>query len=93
MSTHDKVVWVFNGAGARFPSGIFSSKERAARWIEEYKLSGMLTAYPIDEGVLDWAIRTGVFRPKGEKHTSSEFIQGFTTGGQDHVHYEQGKET
>lgn len=88
----DDYVWLFNGDGARFPSGAFSSKEKAERWIEEHKLSGVLTAYPIDEAVYDWAIRTGIFTPKREKHTAPEFIQSFTSAGQDHVHYERGKQ-
>lgn len=91
-STED-FVWVFNGNGARFPSGIFTSKAKAAEWIAHHKLSGLLTAYPVDEGVFDWAIRTGTFKAKGEKHTSPDFIQRFTTAGQDHVHYESGEET
>jgi hypothetical protein len=86
-------VWVFSGDGGRYPSGIFTSKERAAEWIARYRLSGMLTAYPIDEGVFSWAVRTGVFTAKSEKHSSSEFIQTFTTAAQDHFHYEQGNET
>ena len=84
-------VWVFNGDGARFPSGIFTSKDNAARWIEQHGLSGVLTAYPVDEGVFDWAIRTGMFDAKSDKHTSPEFIQGFTSAAQEHVHYERGK--
>jgi len=93
-STEDiDCVWVFNGDGARYASGIFTSKAKAAEWIAHHRLSGLLTAYPVDEGVFDWAIRTGRFRVKGEKHTSSGFIQGFTTAGQDHVHYENGEET
>lgn len=83
----------FNGAGARLASGVFRSIETAEEWIGKYKLSGMLTAYPLDEGVFDWAVTTGMFRPKAEKHTSPEFIQGFTTGAQDHIHYEDGKRT
>jgi hypothetical protein len=54
-------VWVFHGEGARFASGVFTSKEKAAQWIEDRRLSGVLTAYPLDEGAYDWAIRNGFF--------------------------------
>ena len=45
----DESVWVFNGDGARFPSGIFRTKEMASAWIATNALSGVLTAYPLDE--------------------------------------------
>lgn len=93
MSTqrHD-YVWVFNGEGARFPSGVFSSKEKAAQWIQDRKMSGVLTAYPIDEGAYEWAIRKGFFSPKSDKHTASDFVQRFTSAGQEHIHYEHGEQ-
>lgn len=49
-------IWFFHGEGGRFSSGVFTSIEKAEIWIDQHKLSGVLTAYPIDEGVYDWAI-------------------------------------
>jgi hypothetical protein len=84
------MVWVFNG-GSPFPSGIFSSREKAEDWILKNRLSGTLTAYPVDIGTYDWAIQIGIFTPKQEKHTSPEFIQRFSSASQEHDHYEDGK--
>jgi hypothetical protein len=84
-------VWVFNGSSSRFPSGIFSSKARAESWILTNRLSGILTRYPLDEGVLDWAIKQGLFSPKKSSEREPAFIQKFTSGSQEHYHYEDGK--
>jgi hypothetical protein len=47
---HVDFVWVFNGARASFPSGLFTELGRAERWIGEHGLTGTLTAYPLDTG-------------------------------------------
>jgi hypothetical protein len=86
----DVVVWVFNGASGQFPSAVFSSKERADEWIRAHHLTGVLTAYPVDISVYDWAIQRGHFRPKKEIHSSPEFIQKFSSATQDHSHYREG---
>lgn len=57
-------VWVFNGANSRFASAIFRTKETAEAWIKKNKLSDVLTLYPLDQSVYDWAIAKRVFRPK-----------------------------
>ena len=49
----DPHVWVFHGEKASFASGVFRSVERAETWISKYGLSGVLTAYPVDEGAFD----------------------------------------
>ncbi|MGE8242425.1 MAG: DUF7710 domain-containing protein [Sphingobacterium sp.] len=49
-------IWGFHGEGGRFSSGVFTSIEKAEIWIARHKLSGVLTAYPIDEGLYDWAL-------------------------------------
>lgn len=86
-------VWVFNGEGAQFPAGVFSSRDKAVAWIQRHGLTGLLTQYPLDEGVYDWAVREAVFRPKSEKHTSATFVQRFTSASQAHFHFEHGKQT
>ena len=84
-------VWVFNGNGARFPSAVFSSREKAEAWIAAHALSGTLTRYPIDQSVYDWAIEQGYFAPTGERHTTAAFIQNFSSAHQEHYHYEDGE--
>lgn len=84
-------VWVFNGARSDFPSGVFTEREPAEKWIEANGLTGTLTKYPLDVGVYDWAIEKGLFKPKKPHETTTEFIQRFTTASQEHYHYEDGK--
>lgn len=85
-------VWIFVGSGARFPGGAFSSRERAEEWIAARRLTGVLTAYPLDEGCFDWAHRvgavTGRARERGDEPT---FVGGFTSAVQEHYHYVDGK--
>ena len=85
-------VWVFNGSYGS-PGGVFSTRERAEAWITERRLSGVLTAYPVDEGVFDWALRTGVLtgraRTRGDE---PEFVASFSSVHQDHYHYVNGIE-
>lgn len=93
-SVPDPHVWVFNG-GRQFPGGIFTSVEKAEAWIRQHSLSGVLTAYPVDEGCFDWAVRCGVTNLSAEKlpakRRDPEFIGGFSTASQEHFHYEDGE--
>ena len=57
-------VWVFNGDDGRFAGGVFTSREKAEPWIAANKLDGVLTLYPLDTGVYEWAIARGKFTPK-----------------------------
>jgi hypothetical protein len=84
-------VWVFNGARAIFPAGIFSSLDLAERWIEQHRLTGTLTLYPVDIGVYDWAISKGFFGPSKPHQTTSDFIGRFTSASMVHHHYEDGR--
>jgi len=85
-------VWVFNGDGGRFPGGVFTSREQAEKWIRARGLSGVLTAYPLDEGCFDWALRqqlvTGRALNRGDDPT---FVGSFTTASQEHHHYKDGE--
>lgn len=83
-------VWVFNGEGSRFPSGIFALRDSAEIWIRQHQLTGILTEYPLDIGVYEWAIQNGVFRPKRPDQQSSKFVGGFTSAHMAHVHFEAG---
>jgi hypothetical protein len=83
-------VWVFNGANNKFPSGIFSTKDSAILWIESKKLTGILTNYPLNLSVYDWAIQSGAFLIRKEHHKSAIFISNFSSASQDHYHYTDG---
>ena len=54
------------------------------------QLTGVLTLYPLDTGVYEWAIARGWFTPKREEHSSPQFIGGLTTASMSHNHYEDG---
>lgn len=84
------IVWIFNGPNSSFPSGVFTQRETAERWIREHGLSGVLTAYPVDVGTYDWAVSEGYFKPKREDQRGAEFIQRFSSASQEHYHYENG---
>lgn len=84
-------VWVFNGANSRFPSAIFTNKKNAEDWISKHVLSGILTLYPLNQSVYEWAVTNKYFAPKSAKESSPEFIQKFSSASQEHFHYENGK--
>jgi hypothetical protein len=84
-------VWVFNGARNPFPSAVFREREDAEAWIRGRKLSGTLTAYPLDVPVYEWAVAEGVFTPKRPEHEAPSFVANFSSGAQDHTHYEDGR--
>jgi len=85
-----KFVWIFVSASGRFPSAVYSDRESACRWIAYMKLTGVLTKYPIDISVYDWAIEKEIFEPKREEHFSARFIGNFTSAGMEHFHFEDG---
>lgn len=91
MGNSLKKIWVFNGANSRFASGVFTERPIAESWIKRNKLTGVLTLYPIDIGVYEWAISSGTFYPKKEVESEPEFIQKFTSASQEHYHYEGGE--
>jgi len=88
--TQNSRVWVFVGEGGRLPSGVFSSREHAEVWILQHRLSGMLTAYPIDQGAYDWAVESGVFKPNTEEKRTPKFIGQFSSASLEHYHYDDG---
>jgi hypothetical protein len=87
-------VWVFNGLARRypnFPSGAFRTRAAAEAWIRRRGLSGVLTEYPLDQGVYDWAAARGDFSPTKEEHTAPAFIETFSSAYQPHHHFKAGK--
>ncbi len=87
-----ETIWVFHAEEGKFTSGVFSTKLKADQWILKHRLSGILTKYPIDMGVYDWALETGIFKPKKEYQTEAKFVGRFTSASQEHYHYENGVE-
>ena len=89
-----KLIWIFHASGARFAGGAFEDIAVAEHWIQKHKLTGVLTAYPLDEGCFDWALRTGSASMKGqklqEKTLDPAFVGGFTSAAQAHIHFENG---
>jgi len=87
QETELKQVWVFNGVNNHFPSAVFTERSPAEEWIEKYKLSGTLTAYPLNISVYDWVIEKDWFKPKQEHQLSPGFIASFSSAYQEHFHY------
>lgn len=87
----ESVVWVFNGGRNPFPSGVFTDKALAEDWIRKNKLTGTLTAYPLNQSVYDWVIEKGYFTPTKDHQKTSFFIGNFSSAYQDHDHYEDGE--
>ena len=91
-NANEDAVWVFNGAKSHTPSAVFRHRSDAEEWISTHKLTGMLTLYPVDRPVYDWAIQKGYFTPKKDYQSSGEFIGRFSSASQEHYHYEDGHE-
>lgn len=86
-------VWVFNARGKGFPGGVFTERAKAELWIATHRLSGVLTAYPLDEGCYDFAVRHALVSQRAlEKHQDdASFIGSFSSASLDHYHYENGE--
>lgn len=83
-------VWVFKAPRATFPGAVFSSLDRARTWIAHHRLTGILTAYPVDQGVYDWATSQGLY--PADKPANAAFIGSFTSAHQEHYHFEEDAE-
>jgi hypothetical protein len=81
-------MWVFNGDKSRFPSGVFTDKNLADEWIRKNKLTGTLTAYPVNQSVYDWAVENGHFEPIRDDQKTPSFIGNFSSAAQEHEHYD-----
>ncbi len=86
-----KYVYVFNGNNSSFASAIFTTKELAVDWITFNKLSGILSVYPLNISLHDWAIQQTFFTPKVEHQKQATFIQNFSTASMEHYHFENGE--
>ena len=86
-----KYLWVFNGAFARFPCAVYTTRCNAEGDIKRFGMTGVLTKYPIDMTVFEWAINKDKFIPSEEQRTSPEFVQRFSSASLEHYHYENGE--
>jgi hypothetical protein len=82
-------VWVFNGS-ADLPAAVFTTRELVEAWIAKHGLSGVLTKYPLDVGVYEWAIGCGAFKPKRPDQSGAQFIGRFSSASLEHYHYRDG---
>lgn len=89
----DRHNWVFNSGMRGFPGGVFTDRTVAEAWIAMHRLTGVLTAYPLDEGCYDFAVRNGLLsgRALEQNRDNSSFIGSFSSASLDHYHYEDGQ--
>lgn len=83
-------IWVFNGDGGIFPSGVFETQDKAELWIKHYSLSGTLSKYPVGISVYEYAIQNNTFAPKTEFQRNADFISTFGRGYIAHTHNKNG---
>ena len=83
-------IYVFSGEVGNFPGGVFDSIENAENWISLHKLTGILSYYPLNTGVFEWAVSSGFIKPEKAAKIPSREIGGFSSYV-DHAHYEDGK--
>lgn len=85
-------VWVFNGARASFPAGVFHSREEGEEAVRRNRLTGTITAYPVGWISFEWAKEHGFYsEPISGRLPTSETIQKYVSERQDHFHYENGE--
>jgi hypothetical protein len=87
----EQFIWVFCGEGSHLPAALFTDEGLAETWIKAHMLSGILTAYPINKSVYDWAIENRYFRPAAAHQQNPRFIGTFTCASLRHYHYESGQ--
>lgn len=85
-------VYVFHGEGGQFCSAVFDELLTAKKWISKNKLTGVLTAYPLNQSAYDWAIEQAYFTPNKSYQHSPKFIGRFTSASQEHYHFENGEQ-
>jgi hypothetical protein len=83
--------WVFYGVKASFASAVFENEQIAFETIKKYSLTGLLTCYPSNRLVYEWAIENEYFKVKRDHQKSPAFIGSFTSGSQNHYHFEEGE--
>ncbi len=84
-------IWIFSGPRLSPATGAFDDLDMAEAWIKQHQLSGMLTAYPRNQGCYDWAVREELVGTSVMKKYSPEYVAKFTSAMQEHHHYENGQ--
>jgi hypothetical protein len=72
-------VFIFNGIGYQFPSGVFTTKEKALAWVAKHGLSGTITEMPIDISAYDHAVENDLFTPKKPHESTPKFMASFSS--------------
>ena len=71
---------------------MFTTREAAELWIRERCLTGVLTAFPLDEGCYDWAMRLRLVTGRAEERGGeSAFVASFSSAAQEPHHYKDGE--
>ena len=78
-------VYVFHGDGARFAAAVYSTVEDAKADIGSNRMSGILTAYPLDQTVYAHVVKEGLF--EGKDDPEPRYIQRFTSAYMGHLHF------
>lgn len=86
-----RLVWMFSSTESPsvFPTGIWTSKEKAEVWIASVSASGVLSGYLLDKSAWDSNVRLGLLKLSKPERDTSEFKRKFTTAI-DHFHYKDG---
>lgn len=92
-SSNEKRVWVFQGEGAISPCALFTDLKLAENWITENSVSGLLTAYPLNQSLYGWVIEEGFWTPQKPYQKTPKFIQRFSSAYAEHYHYHNGIRT
>ena len=79
-------IYAFHGTGSRYANAVFSSVTVATQWITRHKLTGLLTAYYVDDPGYDRKKRAGNLPKFKQGNDESSIIQWYVDGGE-HVHY------
>ncbi len=86
-----QTVWLFTSASndvvpdAHIPQAAFRTLAAGDRWVRTLKPSGMLTEYPMNIGVFEWATARGVFKPRRDDQRATPFIETFSDASQAHA--------
>jgi len=87
-------IWIFIGNGAVFPSGAFTDRKVAEQWIRNNRLSGMLSAMPVNQSLFEWGCENNAFSMKPDKFElkkdDPKFIADCTIASLEHDHYIDG---
>ena len=82
-------IWLIQSSENLNVIGCFMRKHEAETYIFENNLKCMLTKYPINMSVYDWAIQNNFWQPKNDLQKNSKFRAKFNSAYLEHDHYFQ----